>query len=257
MAGASSAGGPRVRTCAAAVLTVLLGLSCSPPPGALGQWLGDTEPADSIPVAAESLSELAYTLADGCGDSLDSACIAHAFSALDSGSAGTEDTPSKSLTAFQEALQECSCTIFRLRPQTYEAAGALMSLSVAGIAVVIAYPPGIREPLDPARVRQTPPSSLESQAEHLRVKLVRTVQSTRGGHTIVFHDGETVRGLAEDRPIGQVYPARTTDGADTYHQIGDLFWVARQPATTVEAHLDEWYATMAYTFTRPALVRLP
>lgn len=243
---------------AAGMAFVWLLLTCSPPRGVLEPWIGKAVPADSIPLTSRAVTDLALMLAAGCTDSLDSAVVAGVLqTAADTHTTLPATSPQSAVTGLQEALAGHACAVFSLRPQTYEAARALVGLSAAGIAVVVAYPPGMREPLEPDMVRRTSFSALERHAEYLRVKLISAVHSTSGGYQIVFHDGETVRGLPEDRLIGQVYPAKTPDGADTYHQIGCLFWAARQPAPTIEAHLDEWYGTMAYTFTRPALVALP
>ncbi len=245
--------GGRLWVYAGAALAAYL-TACSPPPSALQPWIEKGQPADSIVVEPEALTDLALLLADGCADSLDSTFIARA---LQTPTDSSPPEPSAALTAFQRILTDHSCAVFRLQPQTYEAARSMASLAAVGIAVVVAYPPGMREPVESERLRRARLSALQGHAEHLRVKLIRMVRGTAGGYRIQFHDGETVRGLAEDRLIGQVYPAQAADGADTYHQIGELFWIARQPATTIEAHLDEWYGTMAYTFTRPALTALP
>lgn len=204
-------------------------------------------------VQVDSLQALVWPMVSGCSTGADSASVRHAWDlALRStGPSATRNTADL-LAALQSTLDESQCAPFTLEPQTFEGVEALMALQALPVVVTIDYAPSVT-PLDPASVREGLSGALARNPEYLRLRIVATVSRDGDRCVLRFADGEETGGMPQDLLTGQVYPARTDDGRDTYHQVAAVLWLSPVPRMSVEAHLDEWYGTMGYTHERPII----
>jgi hypothetical protein len=206
-------------------------------------------PEDTFALNREDLSRLAVRVESHCSDSTPQRFF---LPLPDSAADSTEDDGG--FGAFRTTLRHGSCTTFRPRPVTYEVLRALHAASCTAVLLCIDYAPGEKNIVDKKVIESGAVMLRGDLRDRIRMRVVHAVRADgEMTYELVCHDGERVGGLAQERLLGQVYPAETPDGRRTYHQVAGLFCISRQTLPSLEHYLDEWFRLMPYEFERPIL----
>lgn len=213
----------------------------------------------SVSLAKKELAVLTHDILRAFGDTLSSADITAMWERYGGHVVDIENahqsTPGE-FHLFHQILRSRGLSVFTLRPASYEAVRAVYSLPVITCAAVLRFPPSTVSPLSRDALQVPGLSHLSPFGERVCLSVVRSVRYNDDSYRLSFHDGKVLSGTSQDRLLGQVYPAETADGAETYHQVGGLFCVSRLSMPAVEGHLDEWFAAMPYTAREPEVVEL-
>ena len=216
-----------------------------PPSTALSSSI---EPRETFTLSAAGLEDFANRL--------------HAYCASDTGNPPAwpglrleNDSSEKSnpFRLLRTVLRQSDCTAFRPRPATYEACRALHASASTLILLVIDYEPGEKDIVDKDIIQSGGLALQENLVPRLRLRVIRDIRTLGSTYELICHDNERVTGLARERCVGQVYPAETTDGQQTYHQVAGVFCVSRQTLPSQKHYIDEWFELMPYEFERPTL----
>jgi hypothetical protein len=210
-------------------------------------------------LAKKELAALTHHILQAFGDTLSSADVAAMWERYGGRVIDEDSTPQSTpdgLNAFHRILGYRGLSVFTLRPSSYEAIRAVYSLPVITCAAILHFPPSEVSPL-PRDVFQDPGlPHLSTYGKNTYLSILGSIRYDGDSYRLLFHDDEVVSGAPQDRLLGQVYPARTADGDETYHQIGGLLCVSRLTLPAVEGHLDEWFAAMPYTERKPEVLQL-
>jgi len=206
----------------------------------------DRGPAGSgCPLSASSIDSLCRATGAGCS-----------LPALPQSDSGKGDP--ELLRALWKAYDACSLAVFMLQPTTYESIYALSRLSGVRVMIVaVDLAPESDTYLQPRDFARGLVESLHEFSDRVRVREMTAVLPDGSRYRVECTGRERLWGMRADHLTGQVYPARSAEGKQTYHQAIMAFAVARLPMPSVEAHLDEWFALLPADIPRPRVRSLP
>ncbi|MBD3420934.1 MAG: hypothetical protein GF398_12510 [Chitinivibrionales bacterium] len=152
---------------------------------------------------------------------------------------------------FISVLDRQEFSVLTFNPGSFEAWRAAASAPVLIGMLFLPFSGRDVRPLDIDRRTSWNWAIIDRHAENLHLDFAQTIVAGETAYTLRTSSGCKLGGAPNDNPVGQV-----TARGDSYTQCVGAFVIMHEPRSRLEALLDDWYATLPYTYPRPEVFSL-